>query len=1115
MKHIFKIVFLVSMVLTVNSNMLKSQTANDEVLVRGTITSKSTGEALFGVNVIEIDPDNRNVSGAVTDINGQYVYKMRNPQDNTIRYTFIGYKDQTRKITQSGIVNIELEDETQELDIVTVQAEKLINDGTFSIAQREISTATQTISTEEFEGVQVTSIDEALQGRIAGLDIVANSGDLGSGTTMRIRGASSINANDQPLIVINGIPRESDIDPNFDFASSNQEQYANMLGINPDDIQEITVLKDAASTAIWGIKGANGVIMIKTKRGVSGPTRFQYTYRLSRAIQPKGLNMLNGDDYTMMMKQAYFNPEQNEDAANVRELNYDTSFSEFENYNNNTDWVDEVTQVGWTNDHYLTVSGGGDRANYRVAGGFLNQTGTVIGQKLNRLSSRAYLDYRVSNRLKFTTELSFSYTDNHRNPLAYDTYHPDDDKKRIGPLAIAYRKMPNVSVYDQRKDGSNTDVYYNIARDSELGYHQQYLPNPVALSLLGKNNLKNYRINPTFRLMYDIINPERHLLRYNMYVSFDLDNNNISIYYPLEALPYYYTDNRANRAEGADTENFTFQTDNNITFTPKFTNTNHALTLYASFQARTNQYISQGITSYGLPGEYITDPSATGYLSRYGTTRPSGRSMAVLGRFHYVYKGRYILSGSMRRDGSTRFGENRKFADFPGISAKWIISDEPFMASTKSWLSMLAIRPSYGVSGRQPDEEYLHYSRYGNYGEYIDMTAVSPVSIRLNDLQWEKTTSFNYGADIGFFNDKIVLDLNYYYARTSDLLFKDIPLPSSSGQSDLAWVNGGIVDNEGWEFNIYGNRVVKAGDFSMDFNFNIANNINTIVELTDRQLNAINDIEYSYTNGSYLTRIQENNPFGSIYGFRYKGVYQYDQYIPGIQENAPVARDVNGQVIMDSQGKPLPMVFGYGVESIEEGEGYEFRGGDAIYEDINHDGNIDELDIVYLGNSNPKFSGGFGTTLRYRNFSCTMFFNYRYGTDIINFAKMGAENMYTENNQSIAVNYRWRKDGDVTEMPRALYDYGYNWLGSDRYVEDGSFLRFKYLTFRYDVPKKTLQKYKLNQLNFYLTINNLYVFTKYTGVDPEVAPSGDERIAQDRAQTPRTKDFTFGVTLGF
>jgi len=249
---------------------------------------------------------------------------------------------------------------------------------------------------------------------------------------------------------------------------------------------------------------------------------------------------------------------------------------------------------------------------------------------------------------------------------------------------------------------------------------------------------------------------------------------------------------------------------------------------------------------------------------------------------------------------------------------------------------------------------------------------------------------------------------------------------------------------------------------------------------------------------------------GSIYGFRYKGVYQYSNYDAALgHTNAPVARDENGNIINDANGVPKRMVYRGGNNN------YVFRGGDAIYEDINFDGAIDELDIVYLGSSNPKLNGGFGANFKYKGFGLNLFFNYRYGQKVINEARMKAENMYVCDNQSIAVNWRWRKEGDETGIPRALFNTGYNWLGSDRFVEDGSFLRFKYLTLNYYAPQAWVKKTGLNQLNAYLTVNNIYCFTKYTGVDPEVGESGFGKQAIDKSNTPRPKEFTLGLTIGF
>ncbi|MDR2627824.1 MAG: TonB-dependent receptor plug domain-containing protein, partial [Dysgonamonadaceae bacterium] len=423
--------------------------AQSELLINGNIYSEFDG-GLIGVQLLEIDKTDRAVSSAVTDFNGNFSMQIKNPA-NRLRIGYVGFKTLTLPIGNRRRFDIQMEESTALTEVV-VSAKAVHNDGTFAIPQREISGAIQRINATAFEGLSVTSIEDALQGRIAGLDIVMGSGNLGSGSVLRIRGTSSINSNANPLIVVNDVPYETNVN-SFDYAGANQEQFANLLNINPDDIEEITVLKDGASAAIWGSKGANGVIMIRTKRGAKGPTRLQYIYRFSGSRQPEGLHMLNGDDYTMMMKQAYFNPRQDEEAANIFEFNYDPTFPEYENFNNNTDWVKELTQYGYSHDHNLTVSGGGDKANFRFSLGYLGQAGTVLKQELDRITSRMNLDYKVSDRIRFSSDFALTYTDNKKN---LSQKHDNNGEFSDNLLGMAYKKMPNVSIYQQDDNGNDT-----------------------------------------------------------------------------------------------------------------------------------------------------------------------------------------------------------------------------------------------------------------------------------------------------------------------------------------------------------------------------------------------------------------------------------------------------------------------------------------------------------------------------------------------------------------------------------------------------------------------------------------------------------------------------------
>lgn len=1064
-------------------------------IVRGTVTDVD-GEPIIGALIHEVDKNKRVYSNAATDINGEFTMAIKNPK-NKIIVSYVGYKPQTLDIEPK--LDIVLQDAST-LGEVNVVASRLANDGSMPIPMRELSGATQTINTKEFEGISVTSIDDALQGRMAGLDIVANSGDLGAGSSMRIRGSGSINSNSTPLIVLNDIPYESHVDDSFDFSNATQEQFANLLSINPEDIEEITVLKDGAAAAVYGARGANGVILIKTKRGVKGPPRVQYLYKFSVYKQPKGRKMLNGDDYTMLMKQAYFNPRQDENACNIPEYNYDPTYSEYWNFVNNTDWLDEVIQYGYTHDNTVNVNGGGEKAKYRASIGYTTQSGTIIEQKLDRISALMNLDYQVSDRLKFSTEFSLTHT---KNKKTYDEYG--------NILDIAYRKMPNVGVYRRDDAGNLTDEFYIIPQTSQLDESQRNLVNPVAMAHLAKFDETSMRIIPTLRVQYDILNPEKHRLRYQGYVQFDIENKKEDKLLPRELTSFSWNSDNVNRVYRRDAESLNMQTKHELLFVPQLPE-GHSFMLLGAWELTSGNSQNQEFGKYGLPNG-ILSPTVDGNPRNFGSSKGEWHSMAYMGRIHYAFKERYILDVTVRRDGSTRFGPANRWGTFPAVSGKWILSDEKWFNNWRSWFNTFGIRAGYGKTGRMPDSEYLHYARYNSYGSgnsYIDISTLKPASVRLSNLKWETAQSFNVGVDANLFNYKVNFDFNYFNDHNKDLLFANQTIPSSTGFGSISYINGGEMEKSGWEFNFWTQNLLKFGDFSFDFNFNLSNYNSKITYMLPEILESYEGEFVKTPNESrYVNRIQLGNAYGSIYGLRYKGVYQYSDYEEGRPGTCPFAQDANGNYIKDANGNPTPMYYDYG------GINYKFRGGDAIYEDVNHDGTIDELDIVYLGNCNPKIYGGFGFTFRFKQLSINAFFNFRAGNKIANYARMRAENMYTNDNQSIATNWRWRKEGDLTEIPRALYQYGYNWMPSDRFVEDGDFIRFKYLTFNYGFTKEFLKPLHLNQLNLYLTLNNLVTWTKYTGVDPEISPNGMTGVCEDWSSTPRSQYLTFGLTVGF
>ena len=1078
---------------------------------------------MMAVNVVEIDKDNRIVEHATTDFDGNFVMVVKNTKDK-LRVSYVGYKTQDIEIGSHTVFNIKMKDDNVIAEVEIVAQKRSATNG-LDILEREVSVAKQTFNMSEMEGLSFASVDEALQGQIAGLDIVFNSGDLGSGTQMRLRGTSTINGNAEPLIVVNDnifeMPAEEK--GNFDFSTANEESFAQLLTVNPEDIESIEVLKDAAASAIWGSRGANGVIKIKTKRGSRGKTRVSYSYRYSNSWLPEGLNLLNGDDYTMLLKEEHFNPTQSSTASDARELSYDKTFSEYQNFNRNTDWVSAISQHGQTHDHNINLTGGGERATFRVSGAYYHQTGSVIEQKLDRLSTRMALDYYVSDRIKVSADFALTYTDN--------------DQSYTSLLADAQLIMPNMSIWERNPDGSLTGQYYMMRQDASsiFNQNQKDIINPVASAMLAQKNEKSYRITPQISIDYDLmgLSDDETRLRYYGMVYMDANTKSNSKYVPSGLTTKGWLDTGTNQSSVDESKSLAFNTRHRLTFTPHFENENHYLTFMGQWEMTIGNSSGQGAGTYGVPfGIYATSTGT--YLTSSYTNTGQWRSMAMAFSAVYSYMGgRYSLTTTLRRDGSTKFGAANKWGNFPGVSLRWNIVDEPWMKWSKKWLSMLSVRPGFGITGGQPGSEYLHYTTYDNSGTYMDMRSTKQGGLRLTDLRWEKKTEYNLGSDYGFFDDRLTASLNFYRNVTSDQLMGGYAIPSSNGYSSLSYRNTGAISNHGWELNMNGNKFIKVGkDFSISCYLNVGQNFNRILEMEESVLNSQNG-DYNFKNGSYLGRIQIGNPLGSFYGFRYQGVYEYsyknwekalanedcynrpvawdeDGNITKYGASCPIAYDEDGNVIYGSDGKPLQMVFGF-----DEGSSiYKFKGGDAIYQDINHDGNINELDIVYLGNSNPAAQGGFGFTFQYKRLMLKTQFTYRYGVDVVNSARMNVENMYTNNNQSIAVNWRWRKEGDQTEMPRALYNTGYNWLGSDRYVEDASYVRFSYLQLSYSFDPAKLKKYGLNTLYLSGSANNLFVWSNYTGLDPEVSVGG-WGCATDNAKTPRSKSFTLALTLGF
>jgi len=1089
---IFLLVF-VSLLMTV------AAAAQSKIIIRGKVISTLDKQPLIGVSVAEYDKNNRILNGTITDLDGNYTLKISGGVGSTVTYSYIGYKKVSKKVGTATEMNIGLEDDTHSISEVSVTAKKQYNTGFANIAERDMTYAVSKIDSKDLEGLQVASIDEALQGRMSGVDIVANSGEPGAGMSIRIRGTTSINNGSDPLIVVDGIPFDTNIGSDFDFATADEENYAQLLNISPADIQDITVLKDAAACALYGNRGANGVLLIKTKRGAYSKPMVSYTFKGSLNTPAKPIPTLSGDQYRLLVEEEAVNAGYPLSQTGYPEIFADVQSPYYRyNYGNNTDWYSALTKNGFTQDHSLSISGGGEKATYRTSVGYYDQTGTVIGQNYSRLTASLNLDYNVSDKLKFQVNLSYT--------------HGDQDKNYLNTLlGAAYTKMPNMSIYEYNTSGVQTPNYFSPVTTPQ-GYWVSNanagIYNPVAMANSGYWKVKSERVLPKFNIQYWII-PE--VLKFQGDLAFDINTGKETKFLPQIATGRLWPEYSVNRATDLNSESFIVQTFNKLIYTPKLPKNHSVMGLlqYSTYDAR---YASYQEVSALSASTYLQDPSVASNIIGTNLGLYSGssqaRSLSLLGMVHYSLFDRYIFTASMRRDGDSKYSKKNRFGYFPSASVRWRVSSEPFMKEVK-FVNDFSLRASTGKSGNPVNRNYMFYNSYGTYGwTYLDEQGVYSTGLQLSNLRWEKVTDINLGSNLIMLDSRVNIDFNWYKKRTNDLYFPSVNISSSSGYSNIAQ-NVGIMDNNGWELSI-NTTPIKTKDLSIDFNLTFSRSENEVMELSE---NIPLISTPTAANGRYLTSIQVGNPLGSFYGYKYDGVY--------LNESQTIAKDKKGNPIYtyDEKGNKEAVHMKFWYPSVA----YEFQPGDAKYVDINHDGNINSQDIVYLGDVNPLLTGGFGPTIRWKSrLSLTAYFYYRYGTEIINQTRMDMEKMYDFTNQSTAVLRRWRhvyEDPSTAPdnlLPRAMLASGYNWLGSDRYVEDGSFLRFKSLTVSYNFDKKKVKQIGLNDLKFWATMQNIYIWTNYTGMDPEVTLRGGiSALGYDTSRSGRPHEYSLGFTASF
>ncbi|MCA5003864.1 SusC/RagA family TonB-linked outer membrane protein [Sphingobacterium bovistauri] len=1043
---------------------------------------------LLGASIFVENKENRNLKGASTDNQGQYRIELPDEEKLTIVFACIGYSSVRIPYSGQNTLSITLKEDHQSIEEVTIVSEAAKTRNDMGISYKNQVTSTERFEMKQLESMTVTSIEGGLQGRLANVDIIT-SADPGARSSIRIRGTTSLNANSEPLIVVDGVPYPTTIADDFNFSTANDEDFGALINISPNDIESIEVLKDAAATAIWGSRGANGVLLFTTKKGRKGKTQFSFSSKLNLRKEAETIPMLDGGQYVSMIQDALWNTVNDlgywsstsylNMLYNTNEIKYDPNWNYFNEYNQNTNWLDQVTQLGHVEDNSLAISGGGDKATYRVSLGHLNDVGTTKGMKSARYSALISVNYKFSNKFNINADMNYSRASRNSNWTGTGV---------SAPRGMAMRKMPNMSPYVIDEFGNYTDQYFTPRINFQGSFADNKMYNPVAMVNESINETTEEQGRVSFRATYDI----QPWLRYVGTFGFLTRLNKNNKFLPQSVTGVIWTDPSFNRGSDLMSDALTLNTENKFIFNKTY-NSIHNIIATQIFQTNESRSFSYSSETSGNASPSLSDPTVGSAVAAMGSGNSLSRSAGTITSLYYGLKDKYILNAIYRWEANTNISKQHRWKGFPAFGVAWQLGEEDFMKNL-SFLDLAKVRFSWGQSGNSPDGSFAYLGVFQPIVPgYMDMTAIRPTRIQLDNLKWETVTQTDLGIELSFFKDRLHVMGELYNRLTTDLLQNDITLPSSTGFGEMRFFNSGKMVNKGWEV-IFRGDLIRSKDFKLSANLNFSRNRNEILELPEN----LQFENYNFGNGNYASKVVEGNPLGSFYGYRYLGVYQNEQ--------ETIARDLDNNLIYDLDGDPVYMYNG----------NRKAYAGDAKYQDMDGNGIINQYDIVYLGNAMPLFTTGGGIDVRYKAVTLTTFLHGRFGQKVVNQVRIDTENMHGNANQSTAVLRRWRHQGDQTDIPRALYGIGYNYLGSDRFVEDASFVRLKQVSLRYSLPQSFIERIGVSKFDVFGTVQDLFTWTNYSGQDPEVSLSSNiYMLSKDNANTPRPRTFAFGILANF
>lgn len=1015
---------------------LSTQAFAQEIQISGVITEAGTDYTVPGATIQVKGTTN----GTVADFDGNYKFSI-SESATTLVISFVGYETAEIEIAGQSVINVALE-------VSLTQLSEIVVTGYGTQRKKVVTGAIASVSSEEIASTPVLRVEQALQGRTAGVQVTQQSGQPGEAPTVRIRGTGTT-GDSNPLYVVDGL-----VVGGIDY-------------LNPGDIESIDVLKDAASAAIYGARAANGVVLITTKSGVKGKMSISYSGYYGVQNVAKTIDMLDADQYKMLM---------NEGASNAG-LTEEFDLNEIPAHN--TNWQDHLFQKNVAiSNHQITISGGSDKSTFSSSMSKFSQEGIIGGDKsqFDRYTIRLNSNHKVNDMFTFGNNLA--YTHIIKKGVDSNTSFNGSYSSAINldPLTPLYEEDANIlgtSPYSDEPVIKNSDgQVYGISK-----YVGSEVVNPLALLEIDNSN---ERVDKLVGNIFGELEPLENL-KFRTSLGIDLAYVHNDGYRPFYFLNYAQNNTDRTSVSKSMDRYFTWQWENTLTYTKKVNDHNiGGLVGMTAFEKKHEDLYGQNFDAYleDPNNVYLNMATADSVAEARGGAEHEAL-YSLFGRVTYDYKDKYSFTGIIRRDGSSKFGANNRFGIFPSVGVAWIASDEDFLQNLGP-INLLKFRTSWGINGNQNIGDYRFVSPMDQSGGYIfsggRRIGAYPEFVENQDIQWEESKQLDIAADLGLFENRLIVTLDYYN-KTTDKLLETIPIPGHVGNRPPV-VNAGTVENKGVELSLNWREIRGKVNYSIGLNGSY--NKNTMTHIANEE-KVIHGATWSIA--GEVTRAEEGLPIAYFYGYKTDGIFQNPN-------------DVFGHI--NSNGDPLQP---------------NAVPGDVRFVDVNGDGVINPDDRTMIGDPTPKFTFGLNGSADYKGFDISFLLLGAAGNDVFN--GMQRQDLRYTNRPASALE-RWHGEGTSNSMPRFTWsDTNNNYRVSDLYIEDGSYVRLKNVQIGYAIPASILEKIGATKWRFYISGENLITITKYTGADPEIGAMSSFDIGIDRAIYPQARTFRLGTTLTF